>query len=187
MVEMLLRRADEPRVISLRGNHDQYLVDFLDDADCEDFGRWMRYGGIETLMSYGIDLGHDAHFDRRGRELLHAALKRRVPQAHHTFLGGLPLSVQLGDYFFAHAGVRPGVALDDQSPRDLMWIREPFLSSDADLGAVVVHGHTPEDAVITRPNRIGIDTGAVFGGRLACLVLEGRSRALLQPDGLRPV
>ena len=81
--------------------------------------------------------------------------------------------MSFGDYFFCHAGVRPGVALDRQRPDDLIWIREGFLDSNADFGKVVIHGHTPVAEPEILPNRIDIDTGAVFTGRLTCLVLEG--------------
>jgi serine/threonine protein phosphatase 1 len=87
-------------------------------------------------------------------------------------LAGLALTYRAGSYLFVHAGVRPGVPLDRQDPQDLLWIRQPFLTSDADFGAVVVHGHTPRPAPDVRRNRIGIDTGAVVGGVLTCVVLE---------------
>jgi serine/threonine protein phosphatase 1 len=111
-------------------------------------------------------------------------LTAAVPSGLPGFLAGLKLMVRHGDYVFVHAGVRPEVALDRQDGNDLIWIREPFLSSRADHGAVIVHGHTPTDAVEVRPNRIGIDTGAVFTGNLTCLVLEEAEKALLGPDGL---
>jgi serine/threonine protein phosphatase 1 len=99
-----------------------------------------------------------------------------LPEAHRAFIGGLTHSVRFGDYFFAHAGVRPGVPLDQQPPQDLIWIRDEFLSDTRDLGAVVVHGHTVTASMAPEifPNRIAIDTGAVFGGPLTCVVLEGR-------------
>ncbi|MEM0945256.1 MAG: hypothetical protein AAGI70_15070, partial [Pseudomonadota bacterium] len=106
-----------------------------------------------------------------------------LPQEHVNFLTTLPYMLRFGDYVFAHAGVRPGIRLTEQSPQDLIWIREPFLSSEADFGAIIVHGHTPASRVEVRPNRIGIDTGAVFGGPLTCLVLEGDRREILTARG----
>jgi serine/threonine protein phosphatase 1 len=97
------------------------------------------------------------------------------------FLNGLELSFELGDYFFTHAGVRPGLPLTRQSPDDLMWIREQFLASNTDFGKVVVHGHTPSPEPQRHHNRIGIDTGAYATGRLTCVVLEGIECRFLHP------
>jgi serine/threonine protein phosphatase 1 len=96
-----------------------------------------------------------------------------------AFLRGLGLMHEEGGYLFVHAGIRPGVALVDQTRQDLVSIRQAFLYSEADLGAVVVHGHTPKSDPVLRHNRIGIDTGAVYGGRLTCAVLEGDRVAFL--------
>ena len=95
-----------------------------------------------------------------------------MPAEHFAFLRDLALSHRVGGYFFVHAGIRPGVPLEDQARQDMLSIRQSFLYSEADLGVVVVHGHTPKEAPVIRPNRIGIDTGAVFGGWLTCAVLE---------------
>jgi serine/threonine protein phosphatase 1 len=98
-----------------------------------------------------------------------------MPAHHRAFVEGLALSARFGDFFFCHAGIRPGVALDAQVKDDLIWIREGFLDCPADLGVVVVHGHTPtkDRRPDVRPNRIDIDTGAVFGGPLTCVAIEG--------------
>ena len=106
---------------------------------------------------------------------------------HLKFLSDLPLHVQFGDYFFVHAGIDPDEGLEDQDPRDLMWIRQRFLDDERDHGAVIVHGHTPVRRLEVKSNRIGIDTAAVFGGRLSCIVLEGSSKAQLTPDGPAPM
>jgi serine/threonine protein phosphatase 1 len=121
---------------------------------------WLDNGGAETLRSYGADAGHPAPFDL-------------VPGRHMELLRSCPLHWAAGDYLFVHAGIRPEVPLDRQDPFDLIWIREPFLSFDGDLPMVVVHGHTPTATPAVRQNRLGIDTGACFGGDLTCLVLEG--------------
>ena len=102
-----------------------------------------------------------------------------MPQAHLAFVQATRASHRCGDYFFVHAGVRPGVPLEQQSERDLMWIRSPFLDSKADHGAVVVHGHSIAEQPQLRPNRIGIDTGAYRTGVLTCLVLDGSARSLI--------
>ena len=96
-----------------------------------------------------------------------------MPVEDRVFLEALPFSVRLGDYFFCHAGIRPGAPLADQDPYDLIWIRDEFLLDGRDHGVVVVHGHTPADRPEVLSNRINVDTGAVFGGPLTCLVLEG--------------
>src|SRR5262245_15176458 len=163
--------ARDPRVICLRGNHDEMLLDFLVDPD--DMGAtFMVNGGDATLASYGVEVGLLAMLVGD-----HANLARQLvevlPAPHRAFIESLKRTARFGDYFFCHAGIRPGVALDRQSPHDLIWIRDQFLLSGADHGVVVVHGHTPVAEPEVLPNRINIDTGAVFTGRLTCLVLEG--------------
>lgn len=157
----------------LRGNHDQALLDFLDDAE---FGpTWGEYGGREALRSYGIDppQGRDAQAWAVAREAFAAIL----PAAHLAFFRDLEPRFVLGDYFFAHAGARPGVPLDEQDERDLYWIREPFLSDGRAFDKVVVHGHSADVAIHVDHRRIGVDTGAYATGRLTALRLleDGRS------------
>lgn len=162
--------------ICLRGNHESFLLLALDEA--ASFETWRRYGGVETLHSYGVPVVgvlRGAGFDD-ARE----ALRAQLPSAHLTFLEELRSSWSIGDYFFCHAGVRPGVPLDRQSDQDLLWIREEFLRFPDTFGKIVVHGHTAAEKVDERPNRIGIDTGAYASGRLTCLVLEGTSRRIIQ-------
>lgn len=163
--------------IHLKGNHEDFMLRFLDDVALGP--NWLTYGGMETLASYGVDPPYP-HADIVDLERARRALVVALPQAHRVFLDGLRLSHREGGYVFVHAGLKPGVALADQRAADMLWIREPFLDSDADFGAVVVHGHTivPEPAV--RPNRIGIDTGAFVSGRLTCLVAQGGERDFLQ-------
>jgi serine/threonine protein phosphatase 1 len=102
-----------------------------------------------------------------------------MPESHRRFFAGLEYHHREGDYLFVHAGVRPGIGLEDQNPFDLMWIRETFLESDADHGSVVVHGHSIRPEPVIRPNRIGIDTGAFRTGRLTALVLDADTRRFL--------
>jgi serine/threonine protein phosphatase 1 len=99
------------------------------------------------------------------------ALKAAVPQAHLDFVTSLRTSLSIGRYFLCHAGVRPGVPLERQSEDDLLWIRKPFLTSQADFGKIVVHGHTPTEKPEVRPNRINVDTGAYMTNKLSCVVL----------------
>lgn len=188
VIEFILGQMAARRVYALRGNHDQYLIDFMGNLSADGFINWMHLGGAETLMSYGLPPSavYEAH-DAAARQDLRARLIETMPKSHSKFLAGLPHMLRLGNYVFVHAGVRPGVDLAEQRPEDLIWIREPFLSSAENFGAVVVHGHTVVDRVTVRPNRIGIDTGVVFGGEFTCLVLEGNRRALLGPDGPEPL
>lgn len=153
--------------IALLGNHEAMLLDAL--ADRHAAGHWRNNGGGATLRSYGLPAGC-------GMGEFAAAL----PAAHRVFLEELDLSHRAGGYYFVHAGIEPSLPLDAQPREAQIWIRNRFLDSTADHGAVVVHGHTPVDDVEWRPNRIGIDTGAFFSGRLTALVLEGDSRRLLQ-------
>jgi serine/threonine protein phosphatase 1 len=162
--------------VCLMGNHEEAMFGFLEDIKIGPM--WLRNGGGETLLSYGVTLPSMV-----GAERLEAArlmLRERLPASHLAFLKGLALFHVEGDYLFVHAGVRPKVALADQHRNDLLWIRDEFLSSRADLGHVVVHGHTIAAAPEVRPNRIGIDTGAYATGILTCLVLEGAERRFLQ-------
>jgi len=187
-LELLLEYQGEGHGDFLIGNHDRFLLDFLADPEGEDFDLWLMNGGIKTLDSFGIDgmlMAYSSEEDAclRLRDTLIAAMRPGLCE----FLGGLQRMLHYGDYMFVHAGVRPGTPLDEQSDHDLLWMREPFLSSREDHGAVIVHGHTPLEAVEVRPNRIGIDTGAVFTGNLTCLVLEGAERALLGADGPEPL
>ena len=163
--------AKRDNVACLKGNHEQHMLQFLTDpgsvADV-----WLTYGGSETLASYGVSRGTlETTVD--GLAELRDMFEAAVPQDHLAFLRNLPTSLSLGDFLFAHAGILPGVAVDQQNDRDLMWIRRKFLDDERDHGAVVVHGHTPVDEPEIRPNRINIDTGAVYGGDLTCLVIEG--------------
>jgi serine/threonine protein phosphatase 1 len=162
--------------IHLLGNHDAWLLAFLDD---EAVGpAWLRYGGDTTLASYGLRPTSPVD-DQEHLKRLQGELRQRLPAAHRAFLESLPLSFELGDYLFVHAGVRPGVPLEQQEPQDLLWIREPFLSFAGDHGRVIVHGHTVSPEPVLRVNRIGVDTGACWTGRLTCLVLEDDSQRFL--------
>lgn len=153
--------------VNLMGNHERTMLDALGGAGAS-MTDWMISGGKEALASWGGN--HEAP---RNDWAAH------VPDAHTAWMRALPYKHQVDSYFFAHAGVRPGVALTDQMPQDLMTIRNSFLYSEDSHGAVVVHGHTPRGMPEIRHNRIGIDTGAVFDGALTCVVLETDRLAFL--------
>lgn len=173
MLDLLI---DEPlhgfHSVHLVGNHDAWLLGFLEDASVGE--SWLRHGGDATLRSYDIAVADAAERDD-ALLALQAELRDRLPPSHLDFLESLDLYYELGDYLFVHAGIRPGIPLADQQPEDLLWIREPFLSSNESTGRVVVHGHTVTTEPIVRANRIGIDTGACWTGRLSALVLDGTS------------
>ena len=162
--------------VYLMGNHEQAFLGFLED---EDWGSgWFKIGGDVTAFSYGVRVPQDVPPDQLFSKIQEALLAA-VPQHHLDFLANLRLTHQIGDYLFVHAGIRPGVSLDRQSPDDLLWIKQEFLESEEDFGKIVVHGHTVTDAPEIRTNRIGIDTGAYFSQVLTCLVLEGVSKRFL--------
>lgn len=174
VIDMLASRSDGEDFICLRGNHDEWFLRFLTDPG-EDDG-FLHWGGIQTLESYGIDLGGSI----RGAAEIARELVRLVPAEHRRFLSRLRYWHEEGDYFFCHAGVRPGVALQYQDPHDLMWIRGEFHAHAGSFGKVIVHGHTPRPEVEFRPNRINIDTRAFDTGVLTALILEGREHRLIQ-------
>jgi serine/threonine protein phosphatase 1 len=180
VVERLSRGEWPTPIVALAGNHEDLLLAFLEDARVLD--AWRSLGGLETLHSYGVNVGPAM----AGRDFgtIRQAFVARLPEGHRHFLASLKVSTTIGDYFFCHAGVRPGVPLDRQDREDLLGIRGPFLSSEAEHGKIVVHGHTPSVAPEVRPNRIGIDTAAYATNRLTCLVLEQDQRRFLQA-GLR--
>ncbi len=160
--------------VNLMGNHEWMFLAALARQSRRDADLWLDNGGIETLASWGI---HPSVPPARWPEL--------VPRAHVLFLRGLAGRFQRDGYLFVHAGVRPGVPLDEQTWSDLLWIRELFLDRRGPLlpdapDLVVVHGHTPEAEPTIRPNRIGIDTGAGRGGPLTCAVLDGDDVRFLQ-------
>ena len=165
--------------VHLIGNHERLMLDFLRDASVGP--TWILNGGDRTLASYGVvAAGQALWLPSAALKPLQSELRDRLPARHRAFLERLRFSHREGGYCFVHAGVRPGVALDAQDEEDLLWIREPFLSSPADFGAVIVHGHTIVAAPENLVNRVGIDTGAWYSNRLTALVLEGTKRRWLQ-------
>ncbi|MBW3097122.1 metallophosphoesterase family protein [Pseudohoeflea coraliihabitans] len=184
VLDLLTERSRDPRFICLAGNHDDRMLEFLRDSAQKDF--FLRFGGRQTAESYGVNL------DERSEAAFAAsrqALAATVPAQHLRFLEALPASAEFGDFFFCHAGIRPGVSLAQQSRNDLTWIRREFLDFEGPHPRLIVHGHTPHAAVQLRRNRVNIDTCAFDTGVLTALVAEGRRKWLLQtgPDGARSV
>lgn len=149
------------RVINLMGNHEEMALQAIAFGDERQAANWIANGGAAALASWGIP-----------RETPIQDWPELLPREHLRFMSRLSLHYRVDEYLFAHAGIRPGTSLEHLSRRDLLWIREPFLSSPELFGAIIVHGHTPFLDPVLRANRIGIDTGAGRGGRLTCAVLE---------------
>ena len=179
VLEFLVRQtAADRRIVSLAGNHDIGFLDFLARPDPD--GLFALYGGVQTAGSYGVTLDRA---DLRGFPAGHRALRAAVPASHTDFLRALKFSVTLGDFFFCHAGIRPGVALEAQDPQDLIWIRGDFHRHQDLHPKVVVHGHTPVAEPEICANRINVDTGAFASGRLTALVVDGAEKRLLTVEG----
>jgi serine/threonine protein phosphatase 1 len=176
----------EPWVV-LKGNHDRMMELFLHERPQRDpylraeFS-WLspQLGGLDTLASYGVVLGLDPL-------KLHADALHKVPREDVIFIASRPTSMRRGEVFFAHAGIRPGVPLDQQNESDLLWIRGDFHVDRRDHGALIVHGHTPVDAPTHYGNRVNLDSGAAFGGPLTAAVFEGRNAWILAPGGRIPL
>jgi serine/threonine protein phosphatase 1 len=169
----------------LKGNHDRMFSWFMRDYPLHDAYLpvhlyWLheRLGGDTTLASYGVTItGTDRQAD------VHASAKTAVPQRHVDFLNGLAACFQTDDHFFAHAGIRPGIPLDEQTEHDLIWIRKEFHMDARDHGKLIVHGHTPVETAMHYGNRINIDTGAGYGKPLTAVRLEGRRCWHLTDEG----
>jgi serine/threonine protein phosphatase 1 len=172
LVDRLIAGFTGFEAIFLKGNHDETLLQFLQDPSIGE--AWRSFGGLETLRSYGV-----AHAPGTAWAQTRSAFAAALPDAHLEFFKNLKLHVVVGDYLFVHAGLKPRVPLEAQREFDLLWIRDEFLDSTVNFGKVVVHGHTPTDRPQVRANRIGIDTGAYMTGRLTALVLEGQTRQFL--------
>lgn len=175
------RLADDPlpgfEKVFLKGNHEEFMLHFMETGD--NSSGWFHNGGLNTLQSYSVEMSGNFLWRTDSTGLLEQ-LRKKLPAKHRAFLEQLDLHHIEGDYLFVHAGIRPGRPLDNQTAADMLWIRNLFLDSEEDHGFMVIHGHTPSSGPEIRPNRIGIDTGAVYGGKLTALVLEGENRDFLQ-------
>jgi len=170
-----LQRHNALEVYCLKGNHEQMLLRFYNSATVGPV--WARYGGRATLESYGVIAPREEK-DLPGWEAARLEFQRALPQPHLEFYNSLILHITVGDYFFVHAGVRPGVALDNQTEADLIWTKGKFLTEKRPFGKIIVHGHTTADEVSIAHNRIGVDTGAYATGVLSAIRLEGATQTV---------
>ncbi len=168
VLDTLLARGRAHELVLLKGNHEIFFLEFLNNPSM--FDVWRQNGGLATLISYGLKPSLKPNADEQ-RELARA-FRETVPAAHREVLAGAPSSLQLGDFFFVHAGVRPGVPLKEQRDDDLLWIRNDFLLHDGGFEKIIVHGHTPVAEPEVYFNRINLDVGAYATGRLACMAAE---------------
>ena len=172
LIEALRRDA---RYIALAGNHDAGLLEFLAEPSPQTL--FAGHGGRQTALSYGVDADFSSPALAQDAA---AKLRAAIPREHIDFLAGLRRSATFGDFFFCHAGVRPGVPLAHQDPQDLIWIRKPFLDSPLLHEKVIVHGHTPANEPEIMPNRVNLDTAAFTTGVLSALSIEGTRKRILQ-------
>lgn len=169
VLSLLIDRSSRRETIFLKGNHDAFFLDVISDPTKLD--QWRQIGGLETLMSYGLNpsINPDAAEQSQLIERLHAVL----PQQHLSFMKSLKSYFVVGDFLFVHAGVRFGIPLNEQREADLLWIRSEFLDRDENFGKFIVHGHTPVREPDLRQYRINIDTGAYATGKLTLLTIQG--------------
>jgi serine/threonine protein phosphatase 1 len=172
VIERLMALRETQPVRFLMGNHEEVFLRAV-EGDLRALRFLVRIGGRETILSYGISEEEYRSLDFEG---LMPLLQQKVPAAHVAFLTAFESWIEIGDYLFVHAGLRPGVPVEDQKTSDLCWIREDFLSHRESFGKMVVHGHSITEEIDERPNRIGIDTGAFASGRLTAIGLEGDER-----------
>jgi serine/threonine protein phosphatase 1 len=166
VIEHLLHRSQSQNctLITLRGNHEDVLLRFLDDPEL--FGpAWLQLGGAATLSSYGVKLSQD----RKNFTVMRDQLVARLPLEHLVFLQSLPLSFEFGDLFFSHAGARPGVPLLNQTERDLLWARWSQEDVGIQFEKILIHGHTPITEPVAKGGHINVDTGAYATGRLSAV------------------
>ncbi len=180
VIDRLIGLRGSGRTIRLLfGNHDEVFLKAL-EGDAKSLRFLTRIGGRETILSYGIS---NQDYECADFDALAALIASHVPAEHLAFLSAMENMVDIGDYLFVHAGIRPDIALADQKSSDLRWIREDFLRSRVRHPRLVVHGHSISPAADVRANRIGIDTGAFASGKLTALGLEGEESWFLTASG----
>jgi serine/threonine protein phosphatase 1 len=162
--------------VYLRGNHEQTLLDCLENPAL--ITTWLSYGGLPALASYQVVVNK---IPTKLKDLLdiQKQLQEKLPRTHYDFFLNTQLSYTLGAYFFVHAGIYPRRSLARQQAQDLLWIRDEFILCVTNYEKIIVHGHTITEEPQLLSNRIGIDTGAFSSGKLTCLVLEADQQRIL--------
>jgi serine/threonine protein phosphatase 1 len=168
-------RPDGVQMVFLAGNHEEVMLRVVEGEEGV-LPSWLKFGGAECIESYGVD---SEALKRLDEEAAIARIQSAVPAKHIAFLKSFNDTFRFGDYLFVHAGIRPGLPIEEQHVKDLRWIREPFLGDAKEHGFIVVHGHTICDGVEERGNRIGIDTGAYLSGNLTAIAIEDDRRWFL--------
>lgn len=180
VVERAIRlQAASDRFHAIKGNHEEVMLGAL-SGDASAMRLFLRVGGIQTLESYGVGL--DDLPPGEELETVIARMQAAIPRDHADYLAAMADKVEIGDYLFVHAGIRPGVPIEDQVPAEMRWIRDSFLDHTGHHGRMIVHGHSITTEPTLRPNRMGIDTGAYETGVLTALGLQGTDHWLLQTE-----
>ena len=169
VIDFLLNGFDNIQTIFLKGNHEEIFLNAIKSKNLEGYERWLyKIGGQETLSSYGIENIHS-----------NLELSQFIPKDHLVFFENLKLCYETKDYFFVHAGINPQRSLNQQLTNEMLWIREPFLSSQSNHNKIIIHGHTPCGKYPDiKFNQINIDTGAYDTKILSCLVVDSKNKEL---------
>ncbi len=176
VLDFLIEASEaDSRVLSLLGNHDEGFLHYLATGDAE--GIFGLHGGVDTARSYGVEIDFS---DPRAARTGYENLVKAVPQKHIDLIRTMPRSLIFGDFFFCHAGINPAVSLDAQDPDDLIWIRTLFLRWTEPFEKVVIHGHTPQNAIDIQPNRVNLDTTAWKSGQLSAIVIDGIEKRFIK-------
>ena len=177
VLDLLCTRNNEPfQTHYIMGNHEEALLRGL-SGEPNLLEPWLRHGGQATVESYGVARG--LLYGRSDDELEHI-IRSAIPGTHLDFLSTFVDSIRFGDVLFVHAGIRPGIPLEAQSPQDMKWIRKEFVESTDDYGCLIVHGHTIVENVEVNPNRICVDTGAYKSGHLTAICIDEQDHGFLQ-------
>ena len=180
VLEYLITSPPEfAKTYCLKGNHEEMLLSVMRN-EAERIPQWLTYGGKSFVESYGVDIDMLSSLDAYDMQHI---LRKYIPSSHLDFVDGMLDCISFEDYFLVHAGVDPEVSREDQEPKTMRWIREPFLSSKTKLGYRVVHGHTIESEPVFTQNRIGIDTGCYETGILSAIVIENEDIRVISTTG----
>jgi len=169
---LLSERVQAMEPLFIKGNHEAAMMDFVGNPETGPI--WAKYGGRETLVSYGVRPPRSLTFNHEW-VTAHEEFIEALPLAHENFMLNLRLSIRLGDFGFVHAGVRPNIDFDEQDEKDLLWIRDEFLHGKLKMNLTIVHGHTPVDEPSNAAQKINVDTGAYYSGHLTAARIEGNN------------